>query len=316
MSELVAESAAVEAAFTQFIQSLTDIQDTVQDKLLRFKQRQIETETKVASCRSSTRKVSLDVGGTVFTTTEDTLLKQRDSFFGAMLSSGQWLPDENTGQYFIDRSPKMFGMIIDYLRDDTIWGADKLSPQEKQHLQNELDFYQISITVPLLYWDTGAITGSCSLKFSPDKQTLRILGGSPTMRLVGGHLVTLKASVCTVPFWPGDLNFTLEVSAMSNTEFGSPHLRLLANQQEVQFSLGLLDGIATAATGEDVILFHRVTCNGIVKKYTFTYNADSSQLTVTWPTGDKRTEFVPGPLYCAQLGNLTHTTSATFYLTG
>jgi hypothetical protein len=38
--------------------------------------------------------ITLDIGGTLFRTTKSTLLRIEESFFHAMLSSGDWSPNE------------------------------------------------------------------------------------------------------------------------------------------------------------------------------------------------------------------------------
>eukprot|EP01006_Ploeotia_vitrea_P053587 TRINITY_DN67802_c3_g1_i2.p1 TRINITY_DN67802_c3_g1~~TRINITY_DN67802_c3_g1_i2.p1 ORF type:complete len:202 (+),score=28.51 TRINITY_DN67802_c3_g1_i2:64-669(+) len=156
MDELRSQYTAVESAFEEFINNLTSVQDTAYETLLKLKQRRANAELKIANHNQTTnehKKISLDIGGTTFNTTEGTLLREKDSFFSAMLRSGQFQPDESTGQYFIDRSPQMFGVILDYLRDGKLWTSDRFSPGEQAMLQSELDFYQISLPNQTLLWD-------------------------------------------------------------------------------------------------------------------------------------------------------------------
>ena len=46
------------------------------------------------------------------------------------------------GCYFIDRSPKHFGLIIDYLRTGKL-DVEGLSSHEVEKLNEELDYFQI-----------------------------------------------------------------------------------------------------------------------------------------------------------------------------
>jgi hypothetical protein len=100
-------------------------------------------------------KIKLDVGGQLFTTSKETLLKFEGSFFFAMLSSGRWEPDED-GTYFIDRSPTYFSYVIDYLRtgsSDILVGLSRL---ELDRVYTEFDFYQIGFPRPSTpEWDTS-----------------------------------------------------------------------------------------------------------------------------------------------------------------
>jgi len=70
------------------------------------------------------------------------------SFFYAMLSSEHWQPDED-GEYFIDRNPKNFDRILDYLRTGK-WEIRGLSEVELDKIYEDMDFYQIE--VPKLLW--------------------------------------------------------------------------------------------------------------------------------------------------------------------
>jgi hypothetical protein len=87
-------------------------------------------------------KIRLEVGGKVFTTTKSVLLRLENTYFHAMLSSGKWKPDED-GVYFIDRSPKHFDRILEYLRtgEFSIAGLDAAAIEK---LQNDLDYYQLA----------------------------------------------------------------------------------------------------------------------------------------------------------------------------
>eukprot|EP01006_Ploeotia_vitrea_P067155 TRINITY_DN96548_c0_g1_i1.p1 TRINITY_DN96548_c0_g1~~TRINITY_DN96548_c0_g1_i1.p1 ORF type:complete len:400 (+),score=17.10 TRINITY_DN96548_c0_g1_i1:73-1272(+) len=89
--------------------------------------------------------VKLNIGGQVFSTTEGTLLSEKETFFWAMLHSGQWNPDDSANrEYFVDRSPAVFSTVLEYLRTGRPVGTAHLTDQEFQLLQEDVDFYQIS----------------------------------------------------------------------------------------------------------------------------------------------------------------------------
>eukprot|EP01006_Ploeotia_vitrea_P053590 TRINITY_DN67802_c3_g2_i1.p1 TRINITY_DN67802_c3_g2~~TRINITY_DN67802_c3_g2_i1.p1 ORF type:complete len:355 (+),score=38.23 TRINITY_DN67802_c3_g2_i1:136-1200(+) len=146
-SDLCSEYDAVNDSFAHFVNTLTAIQDAVQEKWIAFRAHRAQLERKVSHCNDIAkrwRKVSLDIGGTVFNTTEETLLKEKDSFFWAMLHSGQWAPDQPGGQYFIDRSPDMFSVILEYLRSGKTTKFIELTKNQRAMLEDDLDFYGIS----------------------------------------------------------------------------------------------------------------------------------------------------------------------------
>jgi len=112
-------------------------------KIVQEKEQQwlaLEKLMKENAAKSKT-KISLNVGGKKFATSKSTLLSCQGTYFYAMLSSGHWQPDED-GEYFIDRNPKFFGIILDFLRTGKLdtKGLDKDSLEK---LKQDLDYYLI-----------------------------------------------------------------------------------------------------------------------------------------------------------------------------
>ncbi len=63
------------------------------------------------------RIVKLNVGGTLFVTSESTLTwPGSDTFLATMLNGSLPSMQDESGAYFLDRDPKMFSMILNYLR--------------------------------------------------------------------------------------------------------------------------------------------------------------------------------------------------------
>lgn len=59
-------------------------------------------------------RVRLNVGGKIFETTATTLARAgRDSFFGVMIDKNWTI---NPGEYFIDRDPTCFSVLLNLLR--------------------------------------------------------------------------------------------------------------------------------------------------------------------------------------------------------
>ena len=61
--------------------------------------------------------ITLNVGGTRYTTTLSTLTKYPDSMLGVMFSGRHDLPQQEDGSYFIDRDGEVFKYVLMYLRD-------------------------------------------------------------------------------------------------------------------------------------------------------------------------------------------------------
>lgn len=74
-----------------------------------------------------------------FAISKSALLNVKGSYFDAMVSSGYWLPNEE-GEYFIDRNPKAFGIIMDYLRTGEI-DKGELTEKEIKFLEKDLQYY-------------------------------------------------------------------------------------------------------------------------------------------------------------------------------
>ena len=119
----------------------------------------------------------LDVGGKKFAASKSTLLNMQDSFFTVMLCSDRWKPNDD-GAYFIDRNPKFFGRILEYLRTGTLRVNDlhfeQMAGYEQREeegrtgslliyfrLKEEFDFYQIAMPLlPLTFVSTYGFTST------------------------------------------------------------------------------------------------------------------------------------------------------------
>jgi hypothetical protein len=64
--------------------------------------------------------VMLNIGGTIFITTKETLLSIQGTTFYVLLSNEKYKPDFE-GCFFFDRSPKYFEEILYYLRTNSMY---------------------------------------------------------------------------------------------------------------------------------------------------------------------------------------------------
>jgi hypothetical protein len=74
--------------------------------------------------------INLNVGGQRFSTSRQTLTWISDSFFTAMLSGLISTNRDEQGYIFIDRDPKLFSIILNYLRTKEL-GKKKTGKEEK-----------------------------------------------------------------------------------------------------------------------------------------------------------------------------------------
>lgn len=119
----------------------------------------------------SKSKVSLNVGGRIFTASEDTFLRWEDTYFHAMLSCNAWQPDED-GTYFVDRDPDYFGHIMTALRSGCPVDTSGLSVEQIQQLRIEQDYFQLPpwAKIQPAIWDIGHC--SSNLKITNDGHTV------------------------------------------------------------------------------------------------------------------------------------------------
>ena len=100
---------------------------------------------RIASTHIFEPKITLDVGGHLFTTTTATLTHYPDTMLGAMFSGRHALIQDKNGTYFIDRDGTHFREILNFLRGSTASTLkllrQRLSSGSLEELMVEADFY-------------------------------------------------------------------------------------------------------------------------------------------------------------------------------
>uniref|UniRef100_A0A1A8QDD6 BTB/POZ domain-containing protein KCTD7 n=1 Tax=Nothobranchius rachovii TaxID=451742 RepID=A0A1A8QDD6_9TELE len=86
--------------------------------------------------------ISLNVGGTFFTTRLSTLRRYEDTMLAAMFSGRHYIPRDAEGRYFIDRDGTYFGDILNFLREGELPHRDRV-----RAVHREAQYYSIG---PLL----------------------------------------------------------------------------------------------------------------------------------------------------------------------
>ncbi|KAM9331948.1 BTB/POZ domain-containing protein KCTD7 [Pholidichthys leucotaenia] len=86
--------------------------------------------------------ISLNVGGTYFTTRLSTLRRYEDTMLAAMFSGRHYIPRDSEGRYFIDRDGAYFGDILNFLREGELPHRDRV-----RAVHREAQYYSIG---PLL----------------------------------------------------------------------------------------------------------------------------------------------------------------------
>eukprot|EP01006_Ploeotia_vitrea_P010135 TRINITY_DN260_c0_g1_i1.p1 TRINITY_DN260_c0_g1~~TRINITY_DN260_c0_g1_i1.p1 ORF type:complete len:333 (-),score=24.61 TRINITY_DN260_c0_g1_i1:175-1146(-) len=179
---------AVDQAFSTFFSSLDRIREHVQQSQAEWQQHCTAAQKKMDDARKldkPTQTIRLNVGGQPFRTTKATLLSVPESFFWCLLHSDNWNPDDN-GEYFIDRSPTVFPIILQFLREQKQVSTSHLSSFEAEQLTEDVDFYGLS-TVFQSYTTNPANplcwryhTSDTAIDFTDKTQrTVRLQAGGP-----------------------------------------------------------------------------------------------------------------------------------------
>ncbi|EFO99144.1 hypothetical protein CRE_17914 [Caenorhabditis remanei] len=96
---------------------------------------------------SSDSIIKLNIGGTIFQTTKATLSKF-NGMFKVMMETDIPVAKDESGAIFIDRSPKHFDSILNYLRDGNIVLPESRKKEVKE-IEKEAHFYLLDGLVEL-----------------------------------------------------------------------------------------------------------------------------------------------------------------------
>lgn len=86
--------------------------------------------------------ITLNVGGTLYTTTQSTLLKYPDSMLGALVSKDFASTLDGNGHLFIDRDGEAFKYVLNFLRSSQLCLPSNFTDIDL--LAAEADFYQVT----------------------------------------------------------------------------------------------------------------------------------------------------------------------------
>ncbi|CAG8765492.1 10232_t:CDS:1, partial [Racocetra persica] len=86
--------------------------------------------------------VTLNVGGVLYTTTKDTLLKHK-SFFSGLFSNNFSISLDSNGNSFIDRNGELFKYVLEFLRNNALPKRTISNKALLEELLQEAEFYCI-----------------------------------------------------------------------------------------------------------------------------------------------------------------------------
>eukprot|EP01125_Pyxidicula_operculata_P006779 TRINITY_DN2327_c0_g1_i3.p1 TRINITY_DN2327_c0_g1~~TRINITY_DN2327_c0_g1_i3.p1 ORF type:complete len:248 (-),score=34.59 TRINITY_DN2327_c0_g1_i3:32-775(-) len=124
-----------------------------------------------------------------------------------MISSGHWEPDED-GEYFIDRSPKCFDIIADYLRSKEWKHTKDLRRDEIEQLKLDVEYYQLEFpqeVISLSNIDTNYEVRMLMVGLDMSGKTTILyklkLGGTSTIPTIGFNNETIQYKNINFAIW-------------------------------------------------------------------------------------------------------------------
>jgi WD40 repeat protein len=103
------------------------------------------TKERVRTAMESKSKIKLNIGGTIFTTSTESLASAKDSMFACWFSEEFSPQPDDNGEYFIDRDPAVFPIILNHLRGIEVKAQiAELTSSQKEILKSDIDYYYIA----------------------------------------------------------------------------------------------------------------------------------------------------------------------------
>ena len=90
----------------------------------------------------SSQVITINVGGTLFTTTTTTLTTDPESMLARMISTEVPQARDSKGNLFLDRNPKTFEIILEYLRTGSL--NDNGAGCTLQQLETEAEYFGLT----------------------------------------------------------------------------------------------------------------------------------------------------------------------------
>ena len=159
-SHLAASQESFKAAQLKLVQAAKDNEATAQRKLeegraqlavaraLFEEEKSVVARVAPAIISSNSATITLNVGGTIFTTSR-CALEAAPSFFGALVSGRHAVRSDANGAIFIDRDPNNFRHVLTWLSDGRCSTLEALPPSTKAALEVEVRHTLSPIPRPL-----------------------------------------------------------------------------------------------------------------------------------------------------------------------
>ena len=138
----MAKSSGDSEAFKEASSYISKVQDLLAQEQDKARSERAKLERDYPRIQEFQGKIKLNVGGKIFVTTIQTLTKDPDSMLASMFSGRFPMTPDEDGSFFIDRDPKYFRFILNFLRTGVA-----LLPETslgRKELQLEAEFYNVN----------------------------------------------------------------------------------------------------------------------------------------------------------------------------
>ena len=99
--------------------------------------------------------ISINVGGTIYTTTKSTLTKEPESMLARMVNTEVPTEKDPSGNIFIDRDPQAFSVILKFLRTDHLIMEN--SACSMKELEVEADYFMLDRLLQVIRPDAAGM---------------------------------------------------------------------------------------------------------------------------------------------------------------
>ncbi|KAK2949429.1 putative BTB/POZ domain containing protein [Blattamonas nauphoetae] len=169
--------------------------DQKMKQLEKFKAEQLERKKKP---KQSAEFVEINVNGHIFATTVETLSKHPNSTLVQKLIHGERMPRDKEGRIYLDRNPKAFSRILDYLRTGHFPQIFQ-TPNDELAFTSELEYFQLQPTTTPFHtvWNPELIAPG--LEITDGGKTITVIGEDQDhVAIIGDGKITSGTATVSV----------------------------------------------------------------------------------------------------------------------
>eukprot|EP00960_Hanusia_phi_P017591 517967-Hanusia_phi.AAC.1 len=179
-----------------------------------------------AESSNANKIIHLNVGGQFFSTSRETLEAAGPSFFSVLIGGNFGGQKDAKGNLFIDRDPKLFSYVLNYLRSQcTHLAIDKTNKSKLQSMLVEAEFYAVQ---PLIAEIEELIANMDKQETEQKKKHWEYVGSTMTMGpsqpSAFKNLAPVNVSSSSVPLPPSLVRANMRTIRVLSSKPATPSL--------------------------------------------------------------------------------------------